>query len=59
VAIAVGGRIEAIGFPYEIEGEDGVAGILPPKSLNRGEIELFLIVGGESVALQPIPLANG
>ncbi|MSO40658.1 MAG: hypothetical protein EXQ70_01945 [Solirubrobacterales bacterium] len=58
VAIAVGNRIEAIGVSYYIDadGAFGIAGVLPPSSLNEGPISLYWIGGGDHSELQLIPL---
>ncbi len=58
VAIAVGNRIEAIGVSYELEGAYGVAGVLPPRSLNRGRISLYWVQTGATPTLRPIPEAD-
>jgi len=60
IAIAVGDRIEAIGVSYYIDadGAFGIAGVLPPSSLNNGPISLYWIERGANPKLRPIPLGG-
>lgn len=55
-AIAVAGRIAAIGVGFSSGDKHGLLGMLPPRALNGGELELFRIVPGPR--LEPIELRD-